>query len=56
MVYSVVVTKKQFLIKRKAGIDMKKKEREDAFVVLYTLFLIITFPVWILFYVMKAMK
>jgi len=33
-----------------------KKERDDAIVILYTLFAIITFPIWIIFYVMKYTK
>lgn len=34
----------------------KKKQRDDAITALYTLFLIITFPVWIVFYVLKYVK
>ena len=34
----------------------KKKEKDDAMVVLYTLFMILTFPVWVIFFVMKHSK
>ena len=34
----------------------KKKQRDDALVVLYTIFMILTFPIWIIFYVMKYSK
>ena len=34
----------------------RKKQRDDAIVVLYTILAILTFPIWVIFYVMKATK
>lgn len=36
--------------------EMEKKEKSTVFIVFYILFIVFTFPIWILFYVMKAMK
>lgn len=35
---------------------MNKKERSEAMTILYIIFIILTFPIWILFYVMKFTK